>query len=240
MDYLSKTQHKAKDWDKRLPFFIQAYNGMEHRALGMSPHRAHYGYEIRKVSGSILDTLPNPYQEETRAPHRVHAQHLTIAAEARQKLLEYNAQNLEQTNKERKAVPLSPGDTVFYRPTSRSKLSRPFTGPWKVISITGSTALLEWTHPKTGKLQKMGAHLGNLTRCRVPPGNLGWDARGYGRMSPPPQFADTFAGIRRRFRLKIEAKRAQKQNINPSTMSSLPPISPPPLNMSNLFVNRTM
>ena len=86
VDYLSKTQHKAKDWDKRLPFFVQAYNGMEHRALGMSPHRAHYGWDMRRVSGNLLDALPNPYEEETREPHKIHAQNLHILAEARQSL----------------------------------------------------------------------------------------------------------------------------------------------------------
>ena len=91
------------------------------------------------VSGNLLDALPNPYDEETREPHKTRAQHLHILAEARQSLLEYNARNNEATNLTRKCVPLKVGDSVFYRSTPRAK-SRPFTGPFKSVKLDQSTA----------------------------------------------------------------------------------------------------
>ena len=81
-----------------------------------------------------------------------------------------------------------PGDMVFYRPTTRPRFSRLVAGPWRILDVLDTTALLERNNPKTWKIQRIGAQLSQLVRHRLPEkdGRQVWDSSRFHPYSPSP------------------------------------------------------
>ena len=78
------------------------------------------------------------------------------------------------------------GDLVFYKPTTRPRFSQLVAGPWRILDVLDNTVLLERNHPKTWKIQRIGAQLSQLVRHRQPAedGSRVWDSCRFHPYSP--------------------------------------------------------
>ena len=142
VDYLAKSKIKTvgdkEMWDDYLSCFLMAYNGTYHRAIGMSPHKAHYGYDMRSIGGNPIDAAGTVVKSEHKEPHQIVHAHQNALKQAKLQLERYNAKQREWANKSRRTPNIKVGDYVFLRVTPRQKINRPYTGPWIVTDTDGT------------------------------------------------------------------------------------------------------
>jgi len=124
----SLTGKTASTWRKQLPYALYVYRTTVHKAIGMSPHKALYGYSPRHIA---LEGLPLegycPVDERVKALMEIHN-------ECKKHLQEQQEKRNMDVNEKRKDIDYEPGDLVKLRIHERtSKLSPFWKGPYTVI-----------------------------------------------------------------------------------------------------------
>jgi hypothetical protein len=141
---LSKVvKHDQKDWDKRLPYLMMAYNNTPHDTTGFSPHRMMFGEEMMLPVEATVGAPPEtknhlrpregyPYVNWLRKAmensHMLARKHIKKAVEIQRRLYDRNVKPLEY--KEGDLVRLHQHKVVSGR---KHGLDRFWTGPWKVV-----------------------------------------------------------------------------------------------------------
>jgi len=124
----SLTGKTSTAWTKQLPMALYVYRTTIHKAIGMSPHKALYGYNPKHVA---LDNLPmedyTPLDDRLQTLLEIHRkckQHLQSQQERRN--MDYNEKRFTRE--------YEPGDLVKLRIHERSSKLSPFwKGPFKII-----------------------------------------------------------------------------------------------------------
>lgn len=119
------------DWRERLPLALYVYRNTVHKALGMSPFRALFGYARKNVTlehyHSDQDQTLDERIEELQQMHRQIKEHFDTIQENRN----------EKINRTRKLPEFKPGDLVKVRIHERQKLEPVWEGPAEVIRQVG-------------------------------------------------------------------------------------------------------
>ena len=124
----SLTATDATQWRKQLPLALYLYRTTYHKAIGMSPHKALYGYQPRHIA---LEHLPVddyfPLDERLKALIEIHQRCKQFLQKQQDK------RNMDR-NIKRGLREFGPGDLVKLRIQQRAhKLSPFWKGPFQVI-----------------------------------------------------------------------------------------------------------
>ena len=87
------------------------------------------------------------------------------------------------------SVHWEPEDMVFYKPTTRPRLSRLVAGPWHILGVVDGSVLMEWNHLKLWKIQRIGARLYRRV-CHWLPDKDGWQVWNSCRYQPYSLFTE--------------------------------------------------
>ncbi|MCP4348892.1 MAG: transposase family protein, partial [Desulfobacterales bacterium] len=183
VDYLSKTEVTGKknalsSWHLHLPMFIMVYNATPHRAHGMSPHMAHYGWEPKEIKSSIIELVESPLQEAEVTLENIPQLVEASIFRAREALARYHQSMDHYENSDHKGKSCyQVGDKVWYHKVQRNKLTRPYTGPWEIHSLNLPTVVLKKIHPISKKEIMEVAHVNNIGPSKMDSkGTEFWDA----------------------------------------------------------------
>ena len=132
----------CEDWDKFLPYLIYAYNTSPNRVTGDTPFRLMFGRDPKPFI-----RLPQPNPEKTVKSYSEYRETLEArlleAHELAQKasLAEYQKMK-DYLTKHTRLVEYRVGDLVWLKrmafPSNlHRKLSRKYTGPWRILRICG-------------------------------------------------------------------------------------------------------
>ena len=124
----SLTASDAPQWRKQLPLALYLYRTTYHKSIGMSPHKALYGYNPRHVA---LEHLPIddyfPLDERLKSLVELHNRCKRFLAEQQEK-------RNKDRNEKRSYPQYDPGDWVKLRIHARkNKLSPFWKGPYLVL-----------------------------------------------------------------------------------------------------------
>lgn len=126
--------HKAPStWPARLKYALYAYHIQHHRAIGMSPHEALYGYQPKQLHLDIDDVMLPKVSVENRI--RLLQEAHNFAATKSNAVRDTRNEAMPKT----KAFSFAPGDYVKVSTYVRNKLSPHWRGPYKVIARTSDT-----------------------------------------------------------------------------------------------------
>ena len=205
--FFAKMRDRQKvEWDLHLPGLLMAYNSTYHRAVGMSPHEAAYGYPMRRVSHCILEADP-PFMPEGATPSELGVLARKANLKAAEHLVKYNQAAKERFNVDKNELSkFHKGDYIWLLHEQKGKYNRPFTGPWKILKIRDTNAVIERIHPTKLRPESRTAWIGNFTLCRRKDLATTWDGRGRKASAPIPSFPDSFKGRRREFRDALDIR----------------------------------
>ncbi len=134
-----KVLKNQKDWDKKVPEIVHAYNITEHRIIKMSPFYCLYGRHPRIPTDNTLP-VSETYIEEDFFDSRSRAREAQKTAYIRT----INAQNLSKEHFDEHHPPLnlSPGDVVCLKVTQKvkgrvQKWEPKWIGPFEVLEKIG-------------------------------------------------------------------------------------------------------
>ena len=124
----SLTGNVASTWKKQLPYALYVYRTTIHKAIGMSPHKALYGYSPRFVA---LDELPVegyfPLDDRVKGLIEIHER-------CKRHLEQQQLKRNMDYNERRSLRDYEPGDLVKLRIHDRNfKLSPFWKGPFEVV-----------------------------------------------------------------------------------------------------------
>jgi len=213
--FFAKMRDRKKvEWDLQLPGLLMVYNSTYHRAVGMSPHEAAYGYPMRRVSHCILEADP-PFMPEGATPSELGVLARAAHLKAAEHLVKYNQAAKEKFNVDKEELSkFHEGDNIWLLHEQKGKYNRPFTGPWKIMKIRDTNAVIERIHPTKLRPESRTAWIGNFTLCRRKDLTTTWDGRGRKSVAPIPPFPDSFKARRREFRdaldLRLREERAKR------------------------------
>lgn len=147
---LRKKVRVPSEWDKMLPYCVFAYNTTVHEATGESPFFVLHGIDAYVPWASVPEVGVSEYMADMES----YVQELAVGTEvARNYALEVNEkmrQRMKSLYDKRNKVaesPLKPGDRVYMRvPSERQplnpKLTNQWEGPYRVIEVSGNSALI--------------------------------------------------------------------------------------------------
>lgn len=125
------TSVSGRDWKKKLPLALYVYRNTVHKALGMTPHQALFGYANRQVTMEFYRP-----DEETSIDQRIQQlQELHHWIQTRMSDIQ-GARN-DNVNEHRRLRTYEPGDLVKFKRHVRNKLEPLWDGPAEVIRRIG-------------------------------------------------------------------------------------------------------
>ena len=173
LDMLSKTvKAGGKDWDVRLPYLLFAYRSTVQPSTGESPFFLLYGRDPQLPTDIAL----SPPAVRHTMDLDDYKSTMLMAMSSAWKLAQENLQKAQkkqkcQHDKRARNTEFTVGDRVFvYMPAIRSgpayKLTRPYKGPYQVVSThSNGVELQSVQQPKTKPIR---VALNRVRRCPVP------------------------------------------------------------------------
>ena len=131
----------GKDWDKLIPPLLFAYREVPQKSTGFSPFELLYGRDVR----GPLDVLKESWEAERRSDLNVIA-YITLMRERIEEMSEHVHQNMQSAQTQQKSWydknarerSFQTGDQVLVLlPTSTSKLTAQWQGPYTVVEQVG-------------------------------------------------------------------------------------------------------
>ena len=131
----------GKDWDKLIPPLLFAYREVPQESTGFSPFELLYGRDVR----GPLDVLKESWEAERRSDLNVIA-YITLMRERLEEMSEHVHKNMQSAQTRQKSWydknarerSFQPGDQVLVLlPTSTSKLTAQWQGPYTVVERVG-------------------------------------------------------------------------------------------------------
>ena len=185
-------EKRGKQWDTCLHGLLWAYRNTPHESTGEKPSFLLFGKDLRSPSEAAF----LPLQETVNTDVTDYRRELATSLEQARELAATSIQLAQQRYKkyyDRKSEPstLQKSEWVMIRfpqeeTGSGRKLSRPWHGPYRVLSTseTGITAEKVYS-PQDGQIQ---VHLSRVTRCPqdFPAGYFWYGPRRQGPGPPPP------------------------------------------------------
>lgn len=172
---LKKTAlEEGKDWDKLIPYLLFAYREVPQESTGFAPFELLYGRDVR----GPLDVIKENWQAQEKdgdtsviAYVMMMRDRLEAMAVQVQESLEV-AQQKQKTWYDRNARERSfqPGDMVLILlPTTTSKLTAQWQGPYEVVRRVGKVNYLIWMHDQRKKRKIF--HVNMLRAWHLPTSN---------------------------------------------------------------------
>ena len=136
----------GKDWDALIPFVLFAYREVPQESTGFSPFELMYGREVR----GPLDVLKETWESSTKSDESI-LSHVMLMRERMEKMTELVQTNLDEAQHRQKQWydrfarqrQLQADDHVLVLlPTTTSKLTAKWQGPYRVIKPVGKVNYL--------------------------------------------------------------------------------------------------
>ena len=133
------------EWDATFSLVLLSYRSAVHASTGHSPAKLLYGTELR-LPADVVFGLPQPASLESTS----YVRHLQFAlrvvhAQARELADLSHEHQEEHYNRRTKGAPLAVGQFVYVKdavihPGEHRKFHRPWRGPFRIVSVFGSTS----------------------------------------------------------------------------------------------------
>ena len=168
---LKKTaSSEGKDWDKLIPYLLFAYREVPQESTGFSPFELLYGREVR----GPLDVLKESWESKERSDQNVVAYISmmrdkldAMASEVHSNLTSAHQQQKVWYDRRARERSFEPGDRVLILlPSSTTKLTAQWQGPYEVIKPVGKVNYLVWLHDR--KKKKRVYHVNMLRKWNTP------------------------------------------------------------------------
>ena len=140
MDILAKIAKDQNRWDEHLKAAVWAYNSSKHSSTGYSPYEMLHGVQAPMIGEHVWMDNEAKTANEIVDERRSRTSSIQTQALENQRVAA-NQQKKQHDKRARDSI-YKPGDIVrWYRPRVKlgesSKLSSPWTGPWKVLERVG-------------------------------------------------------------------------------------------------------
>ena len=168
---LKKTaSEEGKDWDKLIPFLLFAYREVPQESTGYSHFELLYGRGVR----GPLDVLKQSWELDQHRNQNI-VSYILLQREKMEKMQEIVHSNLEKARRQQKSWydqnpcerSFNPNDQVLVLlPTSASKLSAQWQGPYRIVERRGKVNYL--VHMEDHRKKRRVFHV-NMLRQWHPP-----------------------------------------------------------------------
>ena len=154
---------EGKDWDRLIPFLLFAYREVPHDSRGFSPFELLYGRDVR----GPLDIIKESWCGEMKSNQNV-VSYVSLMRERLERMAAEARENMETASGRQKSWydrgarerTFQPGDQVLVLlPTSSSKLTAQWQGPYSVVKQVGKVNYLLKMH---GRKKKSGIYHVNM------------------------------------------------------------------------------
>ena len=161
---------EGKDWDRLIPFLLFAYREVPQESTGFSPFEMQYGRDVR----GPLDILRGSWEGDERSDENI-VSYILLMRERMEKMWEEAQGNMEHATTRQKRWydqkarerSFQPGEEVLVLlPTSLSKLTAQWQGPYKVEKAIGKVNYLVQM-PGRRKVRKV-FHVNMLQKWHTP------------------------------------------------------------------------
>ena len=149
--------NEGKDWDKPIPYLLFAYREVPQESTGYSPFELMYGREVR----GLMDVLKETWEEDEKTDQNV-LSYVLMMRERMESMATHVQTNLAAARQQQKTWydknardrNLKAGDLVLILlPTTTSKLTAQWQGPYEVIKPVGKVNFLIRMHDRRKKLR---------------------------------------------------------------------------------------
>ncbi len=175
-----------QDWDRLVPFIVQGYNATVHSSSKHVPFYLLHFRQPRIPSGSVLNAVPSLAQLDFDRMQDTLPLEVKRAWDlVRGELVRAKAQQKEYYDKSAKDHSFVVGDKVMVRDdvSVRGKLTLPYRGPWEIVELTPTNAVVRMD--KGSKTVTKKVHIEKLTKTHAALGNRTFTGDRRTEVKPP-------------------------------------------------------
>ena len=219
---LKEMLHKSavedgKDWDRLVPYVLFAYREVPHESTGFSPFELMYGRDVR----GPLDVLREHWDSDTKGEESA-VSYVLLMRERLEKMATLVQTNVAKAQRQQKCWydkkarqrAFQPGEqALVLLPTSTSKLTAQWQGPYQIVRAVGRVNYLVDMYDK--RKRKRVFHVNMLRKWHVPTstGYFAKDADPQGSEDEVPTWDDGGSGELRVGEQLDEAQRGELEAL---------------------------